>query len=183
MTAKPFPTHFWVILNPKEQWDLHELFDQDPHLIDEFELVHKALAKGITVMQHEYRANRDPHNLTRTDLSAPEASSARQSALGKRSHSAARHRHVENYLGVPIGELLRERLESALSEHPEMGEETFYAVLLDLGLQKLGEEPDAPDPSKVTDDLESPLSIKVAARREHRARWLALCRSVARGWR
>lgn len=180
MTVKPFPTHFWVILDPTEQAHLHELFDKDPHLVDEFELVHKALGKGIAVMQREHHANRDPRNMTRTELGTSASSSGRRS---KRSQLPAGHRDVESYLGVPVGEELRQRLEDALSEHPEVDEETFYAAVLDVGLRKLEKDPEAFDPARVKEDLESPLSSELAGRREHRARWLALCRKVARGWR
>jgi hypothetical protein len=89
--------------------------------------------------------------------------------------------HIERYLGLPVGEKLRQELEDALADHEDLGEEIFLASLLDLGLRTLHEKPHALDSRKVEDDLRS--WVKAAARQKFKAEWKALCNMVARGYR
>lgn len=89
--------------------------------------------------------------------------------------------HVERYIGLPVGEQLRQDLEDALSKQEGLSEEIFLASLLDLGLQTLHERPDALDPRKVKEDLRT--WVKAASRRKFKAEWRALCNMVARGYR
>jgi hypothetical protein len=89
--------------------------------------------------------------------------------------------HIERYLGLPVGERLRQDLEDAFSKHDGLSEEIFLASLLDLGLQALHEKPDAIDPRKVKDDLRT--WVKAARRQKFKAEWKALCNMVARGYR
>lgn len=89
--------------------------------------------------------------------------------------------HVERYIGLPVGEQLRQDLEDALSMQEGLSEEIFLASLLDLGLRTLHERPDALDPRKVKEDLRT--WVKAAARQKFKAEWKALCTMVARGYR
>lgn len=89
--------------------------------------------------------------------------------------------HIERYIGLPVGEKLRQDLEDALADHDDLSEEIFLASLLDLGLRTLHEKPEALDPEKVNDDLRT--WVKAAARRKFKAEWRALCNMVANGYR
>jgi hypothetical protein len=47
---------------------------------------------------------------------------------------------VENYVGVPLPEGLRRRLQTFVNDRPELTLEEACAMLLDLGLRKANEE-------------------------------------------
>ena len=81
MTAKLFPTHFRLILDEVERLHMDHLYNLDPHLVDELELLHKVIDKGIAVMKQEAEENRDPHNMTRTQLSASKSAAVGQLAF------------------------------------------------------------------------------------------------------
>jgi hypothetical protein len=90
------------------------------------------------------------------------------------------HRHVETYLGVFVGERLRQRLEDFLGGHEALDEETAYALLLDLGLTKAEDEPDAVDPKAVQADLKSELTGAASTTRDRRLKRLAQIRALSR---
>lgn len=92
-------------------------------------------------------------------------------------------RRVENYIGIPLTEDLRQALESMVSAHPDLEEENLYADLLELGLTKVQEDPKALGPTRSAQDATMPFRSKEAAREALRAEWRLLCRKVARGWR
>ena len=125
---KLFPTHFNLVLTAYENGALDELFEHDHLLRDENELIHKALAAGIKVMTEaaaKRRKAEDPQP-TRTQLLAR--------AAMKRPPRVPRQ--AENYIGFPLSERLRLRLEDFLEDCPgAMDEERAAAMLLDLGLQ------------------------------------------------
>ena len=73
------------------------------------------------------------------------------------------HRHVENYVGLAIGERLRQKIEDFLADHPDLDDETGLALLLDLGLRKVDEEPELVDPAKVLADLKSELGRSIGS--------------------
>lgn len=80
----------------------------------------------------------------------------------------AQRREVEAYVGFPIGEVLRARLEAFVNEHLELGEEDLYAMLLDLGL-RMAEEGVAFERAVDADEDEEPdhgrRTARLAARR------------------
>lgn len=47
---------------------------------------------------------------------------------------------VENYVGVPLPEELRRKLQAFVDAHPELTVEDACAMLLDLGLRKADQE-------------------------------------------
>lgn len=62
MKPKLFPSHFNLLLNESERSALDNLFNLDPDLADEIELVHRAIEAGIRVMNAEAaRKREDPH--------------------------------------------------------------------------------------------------------------------------
>lgn len=92
-------------------------------------------------------------------------------------------RRVENYIGIPLTEDLRQALESMVNAHPDLEEENLYAALLELGLTKVQEDPRALGPTKSTQDATMPIRSEEAVREALRAEWRLLCQKVARGWR
>jgi hypothetical protein len=95
----------------------------------------------------------------------------------------SRGRQVENHIGVPLSEGLRQGLEFLVNAYPDLEEENLYAALLEIGLKKVQEDPKALAPWAVAQKAGAPLRSKEASREQHRAEWKALCRNVARGWR
>lgn len=92
-------------------------------------------------------------------------------------------RQVENYIGVPLSEGLRQGLASMVSAYPDLEEESLYAALLELGIKSVRDDPKVLAPTRSLRDARSVLETKEAARQRHRAEWRLLCRSVASGWR
>jgi hypothetical protein len=90
------------------------------------------------------------------------------------------HRHIETYIATFVGETLRQRLEDFLDEYEDIDEETAYALLLELGLQKAEKEPDAVDAHSVQSDLRSELSRATASVRTRRLNRLARLRVLVR---
>lgn len=148
---KPFPTHFKIILTEHERIALDTLYERDPHLIDELELLHEVIAAGIRAKNREAEArgsgSAEP---TRTEIEI--AKSKRTTAVNGQGRSCrdqepalfpVPHRHVELYLGFPIDEALRQDLEDFLDANESLDEETAYALLLRRGLDRVnqGEEP------------------------------------------
>jgi len=118
---KPFPTHFKIILDPQEQSALENLYELAPHLRDEVELIHKAIQKGIVVLNQEATARKKE----------PEYHPTRSELQASGSHQ------VENYVGIPLEERLRRKLQAFLDAHPDaMPEEKAYALLLELGVDR-----------------------------------------------
>lgn len=95
----------------------------------------------------------------------------------------ARGRQVENYIGVPLSEGLRQAVESAVNAYPYVEEENLYAALLEVGLKKVQEDPKALAPWANAQKAGAPLGSKDATRARFRREWRTLCGSVARGWR
>lgn len=91
-------------------------------------------------------------------------------------------RQVENYIGVPLSEGLREGLESLVNAYPDVEEENLFAALLELGLKKVQEDPKTLAPWAAAGNAGLPLGTK-EAREQLRAEWRLLCQKVARGWR
>lgn len=92
-------------------------------------------------------------------------------------------RRVENYIGIPLTEGLRQALESLVNAHPDLEEENLFAALLELGLTKAQEDPKALGPTRSAQDATMPFRSKEAAREKLRVEWRLLCQKVARGWR
>jgi hypothetical protein len=90
---------------------------------------------------------------------------------------------VENYIGIPLPEGLRQALESIVNAHPDLEEENLYAALLELGVKRVQEDPKALGPTRSAQDATMPFRSKEAAREALRAEWRLLCQRVARGWR
>jgi hypothetical protein len=101
--------------------------------------------------------------------------------LRERPQAFTPHRHIENYVGLPIGERLRQKLEDFLDDHRELDEETALALLLDLGLARAKEDPDQVDAKAVLSDLGCEQTGATDAARRRRlvrlAQLRALCRS------
>lgn len=91
-------------------------------------------------------------------------------------------RQVENYIGVPLSEGMRQGLESLVNAYPDVEEENLYAALLELGLKKVQEDPKVLAQWRAAGNAGLPIGTK-AARQKLRAEWRLLCQSVARGWR
>lgn len=107
-----FPSTMQVKLSPAQRIAMEELADQEPHENDE-RLLNKVVSRGIEAMRDD-------------------ASSSEMTTLAKRMQ----HREVENYIGVPLEERLRRKLEAFLRDHPDgISEEDAAAMLLDLGLR------------------------------------------------
>lgn len=96
--------------------------------------------------------------------------------------TTAGNRQVENYIGVPLSEGLRQGIESLVNAYPDVEEENLYAALLELGLKKVQEDPKTLAPWAAAGNVGMPLGTK-AAREKLRAEWRLLCKGVARGWR
>lgn len=92
-------------------------------------------------------------------------------------------RQVENYIGVPLSEDLRQGLESIVNAYPDVEEESLFSALLELGVEKVQEDPKVLRPWRAAQGARLPLGAKQAARHQFRTGWRLLCRSVARGWR
>ncbi len=91
-------------------------------------------------------------------------------------------RQVENYIGVPLSEGLRQGLESLVNAYPDVEEENLFAALLELGLKKVQEDPKTLAPWAAAGNAGLPLGTK-EAREQLRAEWRLLCQKVARGWK
>jgi hypothetical protein len=129
---KLFPTHIRLILDADEQTALDTLWDElGARMVDELELIHRALREGIKVLNREVEAQRKNPDRppTRTQLEAQ--NSVEKKARRLSSESAV----VENYVATPINGEMRKRLESYLVRHPEMSEEDAIQHLLDVGLR------------------------------------------------
>lgn len=197
---KLFPSHHNLVLDVREQAALDMLFDLDPLLDDERELLHQVLRAGIKTMNQHAEKHRDPHEPTRTQVETAKRASS-QDVGRKRSVHFPRHveidltndqrdrldyladrvphesdaallsevlslgicamrevvdrasatetdgstleapspkrpRSVENYLGYPIEEDLRRRLEEFLNDCPGvLTDEEAFQMLIDLGLR------------------------------------------------
>lgn len=95
----------------------------------------------------------------------------------------AGNRQVENYIGVPLSEGLRQGIESLVDAYPDVEEENLYAALLELGLTKVQEDPKVLAQWRASGTAGLPLGTKEATRQQLRAEWRLLCQRVARGWR
>lgn len=124
MKPKLFPNRFNLLLDAAERGALEDLFDLDPHLVDENELLHKALRAGIEKLNQAASAQRkDPDRPpNRTEVAARTRSASREGS------------QVELYLGFPISEELRQKFQDYLDAHPKIAEEDAAAFLLDQGL-------------------------------------------------
>lgn len=182
MTNKLFPTHFRIILDEGERGAMDRLWEHNPTFNEEVDLLHAVLREGIKVMNRAAK-NRQPE-LTRTQLEANKRSMAQsvseKGILRDPAQTFTEHRHVENYVGFPIGERLRQRLEDFFGDHPDLDDETGFALLLDLGLRKAEEEPELVDPKQVLTDLKSELTRSTTASRKRCHDRLALLRAVCR---
>lgn len=125
MKPKLFPSHFNLILNESERSALDRLYNLDPHLVDEIELVHRALQAGIRVLNAETAQKReDPHlrGPTRTDLQA-------------QSNNPTTGPPLANRRRLPLAERIARRLEAFIRANPDvLPEEEASAMLIDLGL-------------------------------------------------
>lgn len=134
MNQKPklFPTHFNLILDGDERWALENLYDLDPHLLDEVELLHQVIHAGIRALNQvaEKRLN-DPHRLTRTQIESSKTASTKDR---KAEVASSAQRAVENYACAPLSPMLRRRLGLFLTEHPGMSEEEAIEHLLGFAL-------------------------------------------------
>lgn len=121
---KLFPTRFNVLLDEAERSAMDDLYDLDPLLLDETELLHKVIRAGIAVMNKEAARKRgDPdRGPTRTQIEARKRSVAQEV--------------VENYACLPLEERLRKRLREFVSDRSAiMSQEDALALLLHLGLR------------------------------------------------
>lgn len=202
---KLFPSHHNLVLDAEERGALDDLFDLNPLLDDERELLHRVLRAGIKTMNQHAEKHRDPHEPTRTQVETAKRASS-QDVGRKRSVHFPRHvaidftndqrdrldyladrvphesdaallsevlslgicamrevvdrasatetdgstleapspkrpRSVENYLGIPIREGLRQRLEDFLADCPGViSDEDAFAMLIELGLRRAERE-------------------------------------------
>lgn len=128
---KLFPTHIRLILDPHEQTSLDTLWDElGARMVDELELIHRALREGIKVLNREAEAQRKNPDRppTRTQLEAQKRTEKRARRLSPDSAV------VENYVATPISVEMQARLEAFLARHPDMSEEDAIQHLLDVGL-------------------------------------------------
>lgn len=112
-----FPSTMQVRLSPAQRIAMEELADQEPHENDE-KLLEKVISRGIEAMRED-------------------APSSEMTTHAKRMQRCyARDVDVENYIGIPLEERLRRKLEAFLRDHPDaISEEEAAAMLLDLGLR------------------------------------------------
>ena len=112
-----FPRHVELDLTEEQRAGMQYLVDHLPHEDDTL-LLSQVLSRGIQLVEEESR-----HGLANSFKPFEEGSRIR-----------ARH-DVPNYIGVPLAERLREKLQRFLDAHPDaIGEEQAAAMLLDLGL-------------------------------------------------
>jgi hypothetical protein len=143
---EPFPTHFNLILDGFEHADCWELWGHDPYLLSPLELLHKVVKAGLKAMrQTMYEERKDPEHENRVQWESrhraeEEVQGKRAGLNGSRCRSASKP-DIPNYVGVPLEEPLRRRLEHAYSEHGNgIIEEEFFARLLELGLDGLEQQ-------------------------------------------
>jgi hypothetical protein len=177
---KLFPNQFNLLLERGERSAFDDLFEKEPWWREPIELLHAVIRKGLVVMKEDAEENYDPHQPTRTQLTARAANADGQTSSA--TSAIAPHRCIERYIGAPISEEIRQRLEDVLDDHEDLTEEDLYQGLLQLGLDKLEENPEALKTVQSRSDRPSPTN-KVLARLAHRKAWADLCRNVARGWR
>jgi len=112
-----FPSHIELDLTEEQQEGMQYLADHLPHRSDE-KLLGTILERGI--------------DLARQELAKPFKPTF---APAVRPRGIERRDHVENYIGVPLEERLRMKLEDFLLSHEDaLPDEKAYAMLLDLGL-------------------------------------------------
>jgi hypothetical protein len=178
MTIKLFPTRFNLVLPADEQSSFQELWEYNPEFREEIQLLHAVIRAGIEQMIRTTE-ERQP-SLKRTNLEANKRSTAQtagqKALLREQAQPPFNHRHIETYIATFVGETLRQRLEDFLCERDDIDEETAYALLLDLGLQKAEEDPDAVNP----DEVKSDLSRTASARQRRLIRVARLC-AIASG--
>jgi len=134
-----FPKRIELDLTLEQQERMQYLADHLPHESDEA-LLSEVLSRGIDIVQHE----------TRHDLASPFKPSFAPSKDGVAgpSHVRGPRHEVPNYIGIPLEDDLRERLQQFLDSYPgTIDEEEGYAMLLDLGLDTANHRPIA-DPAK-----------------------------------
>ena len=135
MPPRLFPTHFNIILDAYQRSALEDLFELDPHLLDEVELLHDVIREGIKAMNRAAEERGDTRGIepTRTEVEASKEARAARSWSSK-SWAPTPHRHIESYIAFPIDEGLRQDLEDFLDANESLGEEEAYALLLARGL-------------------------------------------------
>ena len=183
MPLKLFPTHFRLVLDEGERGALERLWEHNPAFDGEVDLLHAALRQGIVALTRATK-DRQPEP-TRTQLEAnkhAKAQSVSQKGLRREPFpTPSEHRHVENYVGLPIGERLRQKIEDFLGDHPDLDDETGLALLLNLGLRNADKEPELIDPTKALADPNSALTRSTTAARQRRLLRLSQIRALARG--
>ena len=114
-----FPERIEVALTPAQRLTMENIAEREPEISLE-QLMRQVISRGIEIMKN-------------SSLPALEAASVAQ--VGKKKSPTPKRPVVENYIGVPLEERLRRRLEEFLAEHPEaIPEEEATAMLIDLGL-------------------------------------------------
>lgn len=135
---KLFPTRFNLVLDEEERMAMDTLWDElGSKMVDELELIHRAIAEGIKVLNRVGEAQRTSPDRppTRTQVEAQKKTEKRARKLAPDSAV------VHNYVATPISGDMQRRLESFLVTHPGMGEEDAVRYLLDLALSSTeGEE-------------------------------------------
>lgn len=129
---KLFPTHIRLILDSDERTSLDTLWDElGATMVDELELIHRALREGIRVLNRSAEAQRKNPDRPPTRSQVEVQRAAEKMARKLAPNSAV----VENYVATPISGEMQRRLESFLATHPDMGEEDAIQHLLDVALR------------------------------------------------
>ena len=153
-----FPRRMTIDLPEPVRQGLEAIANRERHESDE-QLVQVVLSRGIVAMlTNEAEADGRP------------AGGPRSAGLDSRSASRPwskpwvktdDHEDSELYIGFPITEDLRRKLNDYMADHQESDAESTYATLLDLGLRKTEEDPGALDPARVFEYVPQNESMKL----------------------